>query len=394
MQLRIRFEDGRVEDLASRVRTLGAFKAKGDRFVGKEFFLSRLPFGFHTLEIAVGDASYRSLILSAPMRSFSEADTSKTWGAFLPMYAAHSRESWGAGNFSDWGRLSNWIGTQGGTVSATLPLLAAFLDYPVCEPSPYSPASRLFWNEFYLDIERVPEFALCREAQALVRSKPFQTQLRTFRGSEIIDYREQWAARRSVLEILATYFFSKASPRRAEFNRFLRAHPDVKEYSAFRSVCDKLRTSWHQWPQRLREGSLRNSDFDEATQQFHLYIQWLAHGQVDELIELGEKNGVSLYLDLPLGVNPDGYDVWRERESFALEASAGAPPDLFFSKGQDWGFAPLHPRRIRESGYKYMLAFLRFQMRYARLLRIDHVMGFPIGFIGCRADLKRGRGRM
>ena len=57
------------------------------------------------------------------------------------------------------------------------------------------------------------------------------------------------------------------------------------------------------------------------------------------------------------------------------EASAGAPPDLFFSKGQDWGFAPLHPRRIRESGYRYVLAFLRFQMHHARLLRIDHVMG-------------------
>jgi 4-alpha-glucanotransferase len=74
-------------------------------------------------------------------------------------------------------------------------------------------------------------------------------------------------------------------------------------------------------------------------------------------------------------VNPDGYDVWRERESFALDASAGAPADLFFSKGQDWGFAPLHPQRIRESGYRHLLAFLRFQMGHARMLRIDHVMG-------------------
>jgi 4-alpha-glucanotransferase len=260
-------------------------------------------------------------------------------------------------------------------VAATLPLLAAFLDYPVCEPSPYSPASRLFWNEFYLDVPRVPEFSQCREAQALVRSKSFQTQLRAFRRSDVIDYRAQWAARRSVLELLAKSFFSKTSPRRVEFNRFLREHPEVKEYSAFCAVCDKLKTSWHHWPQRLREGSIRNSDFDEATQRFHLYVQWLAHQQVDELIQRGEQNGVSLYLDLPLGVNPDGYDVWRERESFAMGASAGAPPDLFFSKGQDWGFAPLHPRRIRESGYRYVLAFLRFQMRHARLLRIDHVMG-------------------
>ena len=43
---------------------------------------------------------------------------------------------------------------------ATLPLLAAFLDEPF-EPSPYAPASRLFWNELYLDPRRLPEMEDC-----------------------------------------------------------------------------------------------------------------------------------------------------------------------------------------------------------------------------------------
>ena len=244
VRLRIRFEDGRTQQLSSSVRALGTPEVEGERFAGKEFVLSRLPFGFHTLEIsAVGDAAYRIFdFVCADEEFFRALYTSKNWGAFLPMYAAHSQESWGAGNFSDWERLSKWIGSQGGTVAATLPLLAAFLDYPVCEPSPYSPASRLFWNEFYLDVTREPEFSQCREAQALVRSKPFQTELRTFRRSELIDYQAQWVARRSVLELLADHFFSKTSSRRAEFNRFLRAHPEVKEYSSFRAVCEKLKT--------------------------------------------------------------------------------------------------------------------------------------------------------
>ncbi len=374
LRTQLHFEGGREEILIPKIRVPGAKEVEGERFSTTEILLPRLPLGYHTLEISAGDTSHRSLVLSAPMRSYP-ASIEKSWGAFLPMYAAHSKKSWGAGNFSDWERLSCWLGTQGAGVAATLPLLAAFLDYPVCEPSPYSPASRLFWNEFYIDVTRVPEFELSREGRALVGSRSFQKDLRAFRRSEMIDYGVQWKARRKVLELLAKYFFSKDSPRRAEFDLFLHGRPEVNDYAAFRATCDTLKTSSHNWPQRLREGRLRASDYDESTKQFYLYIQWLAHGQVDELVRHGEEHGVRLYLDLPLGVNPDGYDVWRERKSFALEVSAGAPPDLFFSKGQDWGFAPLHPQRIRESGYRYVLAYLRFQMSHARMLRIDHVMG-------------------
>src|SRR6185437_13965784 len=224
-RLRLQFEDGPSQELALNLRSLGTSEVEGERFAAGEFHLPRLPLGHHTLEISVGDRTTRTLVLSAPARSYAGPATGKTWGAFLPMYAAHSKESWGAGNFSDWERLSHWIGSQGGGVAGTLPLLAAFLDYPVCEPSPYSPASRLFWNEFYLDITRVPEFARCREAQALVRSRSFQAKLRAFRRDEIIDYKSQWAARRSVLELLAKFFFSKATARHPEFRRFLPSAP-------------------------------------------------------------------------------------------------------------------------------------------------------------------------
>ena len=374
-QLKLRFEDGQVIGLTPKWRLLGTEKVEDERFAAKEFSLPPLPLGYHELEISMGAKIFRTLILSAPIHSYAEPGAGKSWGAFLPLYAAHSKESWGAGNFSDWQRFSDWLGSQGGRVAGTLPLLPAFLDSPVCEPSPYSPVSRRFWNEFYLDIERVPEFAICRQAQNLVRSHSFQKDLRAFRRSEIIDYPTQWAARRKVLDLLAKSFFSKTTPRRNQFNQYLRERPEARDYAAFRAVCDKLKTWWHNWPQRLREGHLRTSDYDKSANHFHLYVQWLAHEQMSEVARHSERSGVKLYLDLPLGVHPDGYDVWRERASFALGANAGAPPDLFFSKGQDWGFAPLHPQRIRELGYRYVRAFLQFQMRHAGMLRIDHVMG-------------------
>jgi len=73
-------------------------------------------------------------------------------------------------------------------------------------------------------------------------------------------------------------------------------------------------------------------------------------------------------------LHPDGYDVWAAPELFA-SAGVGAPPDGFFSGGQSWGFPPLHPERIRENRYRYVIASIRTAMRYAAAIRIDHVPG-------------------
>jgi 4-alpha-glucanotransferase len=99
------------------------------------------------------------------------------------------------------------------------------------------------------------------------------------------------------------------------------------------------------------------------------------HDQMNSLLGTVQSSNVTLYLDLPLGIHPEGYDVWRERDSFATGVSAGAPPDTVFTKGQNWGFPPLHPERIRHQGYRYFIAYLRHHLKSAGALRIDHVMG-------------------
>jgi 4-alpha-glucanotransferase len=55
-------------------------------------------------------------------------------------------------------------------------------------------------------------------------------------------------------------------------------------------------------------------------------------------------------------------------------ASAGAPPDGFFTKGQNWGFPPVNPNTQRNDQYAYLRRVLRTQLQYAGMLRIDHVM--------------------
>lgn len=349
---------------------------RGSRCGGFVSFRLPLPrglkWGYHDLAVTTSRRAYEALIISAPTRAYSQgAALQRDWGCFLPLYALRTGRNWGAGDFTDLQRLAAWTANLGGRVVGTLPLLAAFLDQP-CEPSPYAPASRLAWNEFYIDVARVPEFQQTPAALRLVQSADFAAQCSRLRHSEFVEYRALMALKRRLLERLAESFFvAKPASRFAEFERFRRAHPHIGDYARFRAAHERRGAPWQDWEVAMRDGDLSDGDYDRAAKLYHHYVQWIAH---EQLQSLAETTGGGLYLDLPLGVRPDGYDVWRWRQSYASCASAGSPPDAMWTRGQDWCFPPLHPEAIREQRYGHVRDYLRHHMQLARMLRIDHVM--------------------
>ncbi|HWM91096.1 MAG TPA: 4-alpha-glucanotransferase [Thermoanaerobaculia bacterium] len=338
-----------------------------------------LPTGYHHLRVESGGRSGEALVISAPTRVYTGdggdgGDGKPLWGVFLPLYALRTRESWGMGDFSDLETLAEWTASLGGGVVGTLPMLSSFLDEPF-EPSPYAPASRLFWNEIYLDPRRVPELEDCPEAKRLMQSPEFRREVESLRKDWTVDYARQMSLKRRVLEELAKEFFIRPSPdRRDAFEEFAEARPELETYAAFRAVGERRGEPWQQWPERLREGTLAPADWDEDDRRYHLWVQWITDEQVGAMAKEARRRGPGLYLDLPLGVHGNSYDVWRYRDLFAEGISTGAPPDTFFTKGQTWGSPPLHPERLREHGYSYLIESLRHHLRHSGLLRIDHVM--------------------
>lgn len=347
-----------------------AREVESERFVAFAAPLPEgLPLGVHRLE----SGAHRCAILSAPRRAWRAPGAGDAWGIFAPLYALHSERSWGVGDFTDYANLLTWTRALGGETLATLPLLASFLGWPGSteadrpfDPSPYAPASRLFWNELYLDPVRCPEFAGSREAQVLVESAEMRQEVAALRRTEHVDYRRAMAVKRRVLEALSRAFHGGPGPGRAEaLTRYLAEHPEAESYARFRASIEHHRGPWPTWPER--------PDSSEDARRYHLYVQWATDEQIHQVApRTGEGGG--LYLDLPLGVHPDGFDVWSDRASFALDVAAGAPPDSFFTSGQNWGFAPLHAERIRENGYSYLRACLAHHLRAASALRIDHAM--------------------
>src|SRR5205809_5233925 len=167
-----------------RKRTVGPVMVAWDGKLGSRKF----EFGYHRAEVQGQEVFVISATRTAHLSS------QKHWGIFAPIYALHSKRNPSAGDLTDFEHLMDWENQLGGSVAATLPLLGAFLDEPF-EPSPYSPATRLFWNEFYIDVERVPEFA-----GSIPGERPPKTKL--------VDYRAVMTYKRRILEELTHRFFS------------------------------------------------------------------------------------------------------------------------------------------------------------------------------------------
>src|SRR5207249_4636124 len=241
----------------------------------------KFEFGYHQAEVRGREV----FVISAPTKAY--LCSQKQWGIFAPIYSLHSKRSPGAGDLTDFEHLIDWMNQLGGSVAATLPLLGAFIDEPF-EPSPYSPATRLFWNEFYIDVERVAEFPGVWPGKPPLKTK-------------LIDYRGVMNYKRRILETLARQFFSlPGSQRLRAFRKFVEQNPQIENYARFRAVTDRQRKGWTSWPAALRNAKLSRDDYDENTKNYHLYAQWAIQEQLGRLAEKARARGQVLYLDLPL----------------------------------------------------------------------------------------------
>ncbi|MGO9342382.1 MAG: 4-alpha-glucanotransferase [Acidimicrobiales bacterium] len=328
------------------------------------------PPGYHSLVVETPAIVLQALVIAAPAVA---PRPERSWGDFIPLYALRrATDDWGIGSFHDLAELGDWTRAQGGRFVATLPLLAHFVDASGKYPGPYLPASKLAWNEAYVDVESLVELASqdrwAESARAAIASRPGLGQPGTSQNPERADVAAVLRKKRPILELLARSLFAGSSTRRREFEEFVAARPEIREYARFRAASETLGADWHDWP-KTSEADISRLAVDEEAVRYHLYSQWVADRQLADCAERG------LYLDMPIGVHPSGFDTWWQPSLFVTGVSGGAPPDPFFSEGQSWGFPPLHPDCIREDGYRYVIACLRHVMAHACVMRVDHVMG-------------------
>ncbi len=340
--------------------------------------LPALPFGYHRLVVTHAGDEREALLVSAPSISWQDDDPdARHLGIFCPLYAIRSSRNSGCGDLTDLRTLHAFGAAHGATVISTLPLLSVFLDdSPLHAPEPYNPVSRLFWNELFLDVQRTEVFEHAPEAQRIAASADYRAVRQRLQRTKLVDYAGAGALQRRLLDAAAHAFFERGDDRAAAYRDFARRHPLLERYVAFRAACERRGTPWREWPRAMRDGRLGRAAGDEAVRRRHRFAQFALDRQLRAMADEIDASGGRLYLDLAVGVNPSGFDVWQHADLFATGAVVGAPTEPAIPDGQIWGFPPLHPTRIREAGYRYTIASLRSQMQFAGALRLDHVMAY------------------
>jgi 4-alpha-glucanotransferase len=368
VRLSIELEQGaeRLEDISARLVLFSGMEIEGGRYGLYRLNLAAaqtepIPTGYHRLAVEGPGASASALLIVAPPCPRAP----RAWGAFIPLHALRSDTDWGTGSYSDLADLGRFVSSLGASMLGSLPLYPCFLD-PPADPSPYRPVSRLAYNELYIDPTKLEELDSCEKARRLLDADDFAEQIAAAHRSPVVLYEQVSKLRRQVLETLAESLFSaRASRRRKDLDNFSRAHPELVEYARFRASRENSGG-------RCANGGETATDWagEDPGFAYHLYCQFAAAEQLS-----AAGRALHLYADLPVGVHPDGFDPRFSPSSFISGARGGAPPDAFFNSGQDWGFPPLHPERIRQDDYGYFRAVLARAFRHAAFLRIDHVMG-------------------
>jgi 4-alpha-glucanotransferase len=327
-----------------------------------------LPHGYHRLVGPAGD----TLVVSAPRRPPPLDEAS--FGIFAPTYALFDGRDTPAGDLTALAELGRLAGRLGAGYLATLPLLADYSDKetPSALPSPYSPLTRFFWNEAYLDLGRLPELAGEVRAGRVAGPPP-----------RLADVAAAASFARPLLGLAADRLVARGGPRLESYKAFQASRPDVLSYATYRAAAEVAGADRSRWPREWDAGTIHvGRDVPEEAVRAHVYAQWATDAQLAEVAAGIAAGGCRLMLDLPIGSRADGYDPWAYPASYVgtgvvsdRGASVGAPPDQFFARGQDWGFRPLHPCGERAAGYPVVRQALRHLLSHCGALRIDHVMG-------------------
>jgi 4-alpha-glucanotransferase len=358
------------KELFPLVYKYGVYNVKTKSFVGYEG--RDLP-----NRTIYGDAHHKTLTIVHDGFAYLPNDAWKGAGVSIPVFSLRSKDSFGAGEFNDLKLLVDWAKKTGLKLIQILPVNDTTATHTWTDTYPYAAISAFALHPLYLNLETV---AGKKYAELL---KPLRKQQKLLNALPDMDYEEvmklKWAAIRELYNVQKDEFLKDD-----EYIDFFKKNKHwLVPYAAFSYLRDRNGTSdFNQWKPygRYNKESIdrlvapRAKHYDQVA--IYYFIQFHLHKQLKEAAEYAHDNGIILKGDIPIGVYRYGCDAWMEPELYHMEMQAGAPPDLFAVKGQNWGFPTYNWERMAADGYEWWHKRFVQMSDYFDAFRIDHILGF------------------
>ena len=355
----------------------------------KEQFPIEYKFGIYDLEekkIIHFEEGDNRILAEAPAKDVMviyhccpKLDKCKWMGAGLniPVSAIKTEQTWGIGSFTTLHLLIDWAKKAGIRLIQLLPLNDTSATLTKKDSYPYAPISVFALHPLYMNVQKLAT------AFGVELSLETMEKIHELNGLFHVDYEEVLKLKMTTIKELYSLEKQSFKDDFAWFEFFDFNRHWLVPYSAFCFLRDKYGTanvnSWEKYGEYNEDEiqelvSPDNEHYDAIALNY--FIQYHLHLQLKDATEHAHKNEVIIKGDLPIGVGRCSVDTWMYPHLFHMDMQAGAPPDAFTTKGQNWNFPTYNWEAMAKDNYAWWRRRMEHMGNYFDAVRIDHVLGF------------------
>jgi len=304
-------------------------------------------------------------------------DQFKGTGIAIPVFSLRTKKSFGVGEFNDIKRLVDWASDVSLKMIQLLPVNDTISTHTKADSYPYAAISAFALHPLYISIESIAGAENKKLISNIVKHKKELNQ------SEGVCYEEVMKYKLHALQIL----FDAQETDLFEDELFIEFYQKNKSwlqpYAVFSFLRDKFKTAdatqWEEF-QYFSQSIIDKLSSPKSTSYkkiaFYYFVQYHLHLQLKKAHEYANKKGIVLKGDIAIGVNKHGVDTWMDPSLYHLDMQAGAPPDDFAVKGQNWGFPTYNWEVMKKNHYTWWKQRFEQMSNYFDAFRIDHILGF------------------
>lgn len=298
-------------------------------------------------------------------------------GVALPVFSLRGEKSLGVGEFADLKPLADWAHDVGLKLIQILPINDTTSSHDWTDSYPYSAISVFALHPLYLRIDDL------NYSMPAGFHKELEAARKLLNPLAQVDYEQVMQVKTKLTGQIFTKH--RAAILSSEtFKRFMKAHAEwVIPYAAFCVKRDHYHTAdfsrWGEWASYDRERVYQlaeptHPDWPELA--YHCWLQCELDLQLVDAVSHLHSKGLALKGDLPIGIDRQSVDAWSVPHLFKMDAQAGAPPDAFAVKGQNWGFPTYNWEVMQRDDYAWWSSRFAQLSQYFDAYRIDHILGF------------------